>query len=188
MSLPAPAAGPAPTLVALLRGINVGGHNKVPMAELRELAATLGFGEVRTHLQSGNVIFTSTTDPDQAAAQIEQALAQRLGLNIRVLVRTRDEIAAVVAANPLGFVATDPARHFVGFLSAVPDPDRLAGLHPGDHEPDQFRIIGREIYLWCPAGARETRLTNAFLEKRLAVTATARNWNTVTRLLVLVGG
>lgn len=174
--------------MALLRGINVGGHNRVPMAELRALVEGLGHTEVRTHLQSGNVIFTSARDPGRIATEIEEGLVQRLGLGIRVLVRTRDELAEVVAANPLGFVATEAARHFVGFLSAAPDPQRVAALEPADHEPDQFRVLGREIYLWCPGGARDTRFTNAFVERRLGVTATARNWNTVTRLLALADG
>ncbi|MGH9128545.1 MAG: DUF1697 domain-containing protein [Acidimicrobiales bacterium] len=174
--------------MALLRGINVGSHNRVGMAELRELVSGLGFGDVRTHMQSGNVIFTSDGAlPAEAESKMQTALARLLGLEVRVIVRTRQELADVVAANPLGRVAADPSRYFVAFLSATPEPERSVGLEPASNEADQLVLSGREAYLWCPNGARETRLTNSFLEKRLGVAATSRNWNTVTRLLALAG-
>jgi uncharacterized protein (DUF1697 family) len=172
--------------VALLRGINVGGHNRIAMAQLRELLQALGYEDVRTHLQSGNAVFaTAGTPPEQAAREIEDQIARSLGLGVRVVVRTRDELAEVVAANPLGEVASDPARLLVTFLSAAPERGLLGELAPADFEPDVFAVGAREIYVWHPDGVRATRLTNAFWEKRLGVTATARNWNTVTRLLAL---
>jgi uncharacterized protein (DUF1697 family) len=176
------------TQIALLRAINLRSHNKVSMASLRESVEALGYADVRTHLQSGNVVFTSAGTPAQAEREIADRLAQDLGLEIPVLVRTRDELAAVVEANPLGDVASNPARLFVTFLSGSADSKRVRELDPSAYEPDLFHVGVREIYAWHPEGVRMSRLTNAFWEKRLGVTATARNWNTVTRLLALAGG
>lgn len=172
--------------VALLRGVNVGGNNRVPMATLRELMHDLGYAGVRTHLQSGNAVFSAPrTPPERAAQEIEEQLARRLALNVRVLVRSGQELARVVATNPLPQAVSEPARLLVNFLSAAPDPELLGELAPADFEPDLFGVGEREIYVWCPEGVRATRLSYAFWEKRLGVTATARNWNTVTRLLAL---
>lgn len=172
--------------VALLKGVNVGGNNKVPMAYLRELMHGLGYEGVRTHLQSGNAVFTASGTPPELAAEIEGQLVRHLGLNIRVLVRTGAELARIVDANPLPEATSEPARLLVNFLSAAPDPDLLRGLDPADFEPDVFGVGEREIYVWCPEGVRATKLSYAFWEKRLGVVATARNWNTVTRLRELV--
>jgi uncharacterized protein (DUF1697 family) len=172
--------------VALLRAINVGGRNRVPMADLRELVEGLGCERVATHLQSGNLLFDGAgTAPEEIADGIERGIEARLGLNIRVLVRTRDELAAIVAANPLSELAEDPARHLVTFLSEAPDAQRVDAIDPAFCSPDVFVAHGREIHAWYPDGVRNTKLTNAFWEKRLGVTGTARNWNTVTRLLEL---
>jgi uncharacterized protein (DUF1697 family) len=173
--------------IALLRGVNVGGNNMVPMARLRELMHDLGYDDVRTHLQSGNAVFTAAegTPPERAAREIEGQLERHLGLAVPVLVRTARELARVVAANPLPEAVSEPSRLLVNFLSAAPDPDLLGGLDAADFEPDLFGAGEREIYVWCPEGMRATKLTYAFWEKRLGVTATARNWNTVTRLLAL---
>jgi uncharacterized protein (DUF1697 family) len=174
--------------VALLRAVNVGGRNRISMADLRELLVGLGYGEVRTHLQSGNAVFTATTTPPERVAQtIERALADELGLAARVLVRTRAELERVVAANPLLDVASDHARLLVTFLSAAPARGALSELVPADFEPDMFAVGEREIYAWYPEGVRATRLSNAFWERRLGVIATGRNWNTVMRLLELAG-
>jgi uncharacterized protein (DUF1697 family) len=172
--------------VALLRGVNVGGNNMVPMARLRELLAELGYEGVRTYLQSGNAVFTATgTAPQRAAQEIESQLAQQLGLGVRVLVRTAAELTRVLDANPLPEAVSEPARLLVNFLSAPPDPELLRGLDPATFEPDRFEVGEREIYVWCPEGVRATKLSYAFWEKRLGLTATARNWNTVTNLLEL---
>jgi uncharacterized protein (DUF1697 family) len=171
--------------VALLRGINVGGHNRVAMAQLRELMESLGYGDVRTHLQSGNVVFTGAAAADRAAADIEAVIAERLGLRLRVLVRTRDELAAVVGGNPLAATAEDPARLIVLFLSAAPDPALLRGIDPAVYEPERVAVCGREIHVWCANGVYRSPLLQVLSERRLGVTVTARNWRTVTRLLAL---
>jgi uncharacterized protein (DUF1697 family) len=174
--------------VALLRAVNVGGRNRVAMAELRELLEGLGYGGVRTHLQSGNAVFTATgaDAPERLGREIEGALAERVGLAVKVLVRTRAELARTIAANPLLDVAEDHKRLLVMFLSHTPDPDAWRELAPAEFEPDVFALGERAIYVWYPEGVRQTRLSNAFLERRLGVVSTGRNWNTVTRLLELV--
>jgi uncharacterized protein (DUF1697 family) len=172
--------------VALLRGVNVGGHQKVPMAHLRELLGELGYGDVRTHLQSGNAVFSAPgTPPERAAREIEGQLTRSLGLDVRVLVRTAQELARVVAANPLPEAVAEPSRLLVTFLSAPLASELLRELDPGDFEPDRFGVGEREVYVWCPEGVRAITLSYAFWEKRFGVVATARNWNTVTRLAAL---
>jgi uncharacterized protein (DUF1697 family) len=171
--------------IALLRGVNVGGHNRVPMAHLRELLLELGYEDVRTHLQSGNAVFTAGAPPEVAAREIEGQLERSLGLGVRVLVRTAAELARVVSANPLPAAVAEPSRFLVTFLSAPPDPDLLGQLDPADFEPELFGFGERELYVWCPDGVRTLKLSYAFLERRFGVVATARNWRTVTRLLAL---
>ncbi|MEU1725607.1 DUF1697 domain-containing protein [Actinomadura sp. ATCC 39365] len=168
--------------VALLRGVNVGGRNMVSMAELRELLAGLGFEDVKTHLQSGNVVYTSGKSPDKAAAEIEAALARDLGVPVPVLARTGTELGEILKANPLGDVAADDALHLVTFLSEKPDAGPIKALDPDAFKPDVFKHVGKEIYVWCPDGVRNTKLSYSFWEKKLGVTATARNWKTVCKL------
>ncbi|HEX6501380.1 MAG TPA: DUF1697 domain-containing protein [Micromonosporaceae bacterium] len=178
-----------PSHVALLRGINVGKGNQIAMSDLRALLAGLGFADVSTYLRSGNALFSSTEDDrDALAARIEQAIADELGMAIRCVVRLRDDLVRVVGANPFASVATDPARLVVTFLSQPPDPARLADIDPAGHAPERFHVGEEEIYLWYPNGMRDAKLTHAFFEKRLGggVAATARNWNTVTKLLDLM--
>lgn len=175
--------------VALLRGVNLGPQRRIAMAPLRELLAGLGYADVRTHLNSGNAVFTNpSTSPEQAGADIEKAIAGEFGMTVSVLVRTADELAAVVEANPLADVAVDPSRHLVAFLSDPADPDLLAGIDPAAYAPEAFHAGDREIHLWYPDGVMAARLTHTFWEKRLKLTATARNWNTVTKLLTLATG
>ncbi|MEV4365829.1 DUF1697 domain-containing protein [Nonomuraea sp. NPDC049637] len=168
--------------VALLRGVNVGGRNMVSMAELRKLLEGLGFEDVKTHLQSGNVVYTSGKSPDKAAAEIQAALARDLGVSVPVLARTGTELGEILKANPLGDVADDDALHLVTFLSDKPDAGPIKALDPEAFKPDVFRHVGKEIYVWCPDGVRNTKLSYSFWEKKLGVTATARNWKTVSKL------
>jgi uncharacterized protein (DUF1697 family) len=168
---------------ALLRGINVGGNKKIAMAELRELLTGLGYTDITTYLQSGNAVFSSPQrDQQELAGVIAAAVAQRLGVSIQVVVRTGAELAAAVQSSPLPDEPENPSRFFVAFLSAPPAPARIDVLAAQSFGPDQVWVSGQEAYLWCPNGASQTDLTNAFLEKSLGVTATSRNWNTVTKL------
>lgn len=178
-------------LVVLLRGVNVGGRNKVPMAQLRAIAQQLGYEQVATHLNSGNLVCDPAGRPrDRVASEIEAAIEQSLGLSISVLVRTAAELAAIVASNPLAHALDNPSRLLVTFLSDQVDPAALQALEldPDAFDPDTFVLAGSEIYVSAPNGVSETKLTWSFWEKRLGVTATARNWNTVTKLLELAGG
>lgn len=176
-----------PRQIALLRGINVGKHRRVGMADLRELLTGLGYEDVQTYLQSGNVLLTSDRPAEKVQRELEQQIEAKLGVDPLVIVRTRDELADVIARDPFGDVADDPKRYQVTFLSAEPDPERVGKLDEFDIAPERFVVSGREIYAWHPDGLQRSRLAPALTDKRLGVTATARNWNTVTKLLALAG-
>jgi len=174
-------------VVALLRGINLGGHNKVSMSELRSLLAAAGFEEVRTILQSGNVIVTPPgKGVSRIGATIEKAIEDGIGLGIRVMTRTREEMAAIVAGNPFPDPGTDPKFLHAVFLDTTPNQDRVSNLDPDRSPPDRFSVAGREIYVQYPAGSGRSKLNLEYFEKRLGVAGTARNWNTVTKLLALL--
>jgi uncharacterized protein (DUF1697 family) len=173
--------------VALLRGINLASRNRVDMAGLRELLGELGYTDVRTYLQSGNAVLTSPASPQTVAKEIEERLQSRYGKSIRVIIRSRDELADVVRHNPFAGKETDGRKLHVNFLSAEPAPKQLKAIDPKEFEPDRFDLRGREIYLWLPNGMQGTRLPQ-MLDKRLDVVSTSRNWNTVTKLLELTDG
>jgi uncharacterized protein (DUF1697 family) len=169
----------------LLRGVNVGGRNKIAMADLRQLLAELGYTDVKSHLQSGNAVISSGQPPDRLATEIAGALDARLGLRCAVLIRTGAELAEVLDGNPLGREPDNPSRYFVAFLSSPPQPASVTRLQDQDFGPDRAWIRGSHGYMWCPAGMADTKLTYALLEKQLGVVATARNWNTVHKLAEL---
>jgi uncharacterized protein (DUF1697 family) len=171
--------------IVLLRGINLGSRNRVSMPELRALLADGGFDDVRTYLQSGNVVLSSRASADSVARTCERLIADMLGLEIDVVVRTRDEFAKVVRRNPLGKVAADPKRYQVSFLAHELDAAVARRLRELVVEPEQLVISGREIYAWHPAGVARSKLWTQLAGRALGVTATARNWTTVTSLLAL---
>jgi uncharacterized protein (DUF1697 family) len=174
-----------PRQIALLRGINLGSHKRVGMGPLRELLVRLGYGDVRTYLQSGNVVLTSPASPERLQRELEQQIAEELGLETRVLVRTRDELADVIERDPLAGVADNPRRYQVSFLSAEPDAEVVRELGRVDVAPERFVVSGREIYTWHPDGIQRSKLNKVLSDRSLGVVATARNWNTVTKLLAL---
>ena len=169
----------------LLRGINIGSRNRIAMPELREALAEAGFGEVKTHLQSGNVVLSSRASPEKVARKVERLIADRFGLDVDVVVRTRDELAEVVRRNPLGKVATNPKRYQVSFLDAEPDPEVVRKLADLAASSEQLVAAGRELYAWHPDGIGRSKLWAGLAGRGLGVTATARNWTTVTSLLEL---
>src|SRR5262249_52530402 len=177
-----------PARVVFLRGINLGSRNRLAMPELREALSDAGFDDVRTYLQSGNVVLSSRASPATVTRRCEEAIAERFGLDVAVVVRTRDELAEVVRRNPLGDVAKDPKRYQVSFLDAEPDPGLVDKLAEAADARERFEVIGREIYAWHPAGAARSKLWALLAGTGLGVTATARNWTTVTKVLVLAGG
>ena len=173
--------------VALLRGINVGTAKRVAMADLRSLVEGLGYCDVSTLLNSGNVVFTVPTKAAKAspAKRIEQALVDRLGVTSRVLVLSAAELAVIVAGNPLEKVATDPSRLFV---AVVFDGSALAALKPlskQDWGQDRLALGTRAAYLWCVDGMTESRLAKA-ANRTLGDAATTRNWATILKLDALM--
>ncbi len=174
-----------PVQIALLRGINVGAHNRIAMPELRELLAQLGYSDARTLVQSGNVVLTAEAQPDDLAHELEREITARFGVKTPVVVRTRKELAAVVALDPLGDVANQLKLYQVSFLSEKPDPRAVEKIAAIDVAPERFVHRGREIYAWHPNGIQRSPLARLLSDKHLGVIATARNWNTTTKLLKL---
>jgi len=175
-----------PTYAALLRGINVGRNKRIAMADLRALVEGLGHESVRTHLQSGNVVFESPKRSDKALAEgLEKAIASELGMDVTVLVRSSGELAAVVDAAPFAGRTDDPKQIHVAFLSAKPKAAAVKGFGIEEFAPDELQVIGREAHLLYPDGYARTKLTNAVIEKQLGVRSTSRNWRTVTALAEL---
>ncbi len=170
--------------VALLRGINVGGNKLVPMARLRALLQELGCTDIATLLQSGNAVFTSKVkNPAELEARIAAATSKTFGFGVEVIVRTRDELAAVLADNPFPGSVRDPAKFLVVFLSRPADPTFLAGLPV--KPPEALRERGRELYALLPNGIGRSKLAQALMKPRKGVIATGRNWATLTKLLAL---
>ncbi|MBB1241974.1 DUF1697 domain-containing protein [Streptomyces durbertensis] len=168
---------------ALLRGVNVGGHRKVPMADLREVAAGLGWRDVRTYLASGNLVFTTDTAPtSELAAMLEAALAARFGFPVPCLVRTGAELAATVKRRPFPAADEQPTRVLVYFLDSPPDGERLAALDASAFGDEEFRVLGREVHAWYPDGQGRSRLADALSKALGDRVHTSRNWRTVTTL------
>jgi uncharacterized protein (DUF1697 family) len=172
--------------VALLRGINVGKAKRISMAQLRSLVEELGFRDVRTLLNSGNIVFTAAGRGDPAA-RIEKALAEKIGVSSRVTVLTGEEFATAVVENPLLEVADNHSRLLVGFLADAAEVETLNPLLEKEWTPEALAVGTRVAYLWCPAGVLESPLGDA-LNRALRDRVTVRNWATVTKLLALVRG
>jgi uncharacterized protein (DUF1697 family) len=147
------------------------------MAGLREVFEQLGHADVRTYIQSGNVVFDAADASPRVRTGLEQAIDRAFGLDVTVLLRTPAELAKVATQNPYGPDA------YVTFLDGVPDRKRVAALDPSPFAPDEFRVVGQEVYVRCPNGYGRTKINNAFFEKKLATRATTRNWRTVETLL-----
>jgi uncharacterized protein (DUF1697 family) len=172
--------------VALLRGINVSGRNKIPMAELRTLFETLKCEDVVTYIQSGNVVFSSLAKPVKVANDIAAGIKREFGFEIPVVVRTRAELAKVAASNPYLVTGADESKLHVTFLAEKPTAAAIATLDHDRGPPDEFTVAGREIFMLLPNGMGRTKLTIDYFEKRLGTRGTARNWNTVNKLLDLM--
>jgi uncharacterized protein (DUF1697 family) len=171
--------------VVLLRGINLGPRNRVAMPALREALEEAGFENVRTHLQSGNVVLESSAKPEAVLQEVERVISERFGLEIAVVVRTRAQLAAVVKRNPLGKVATESKRYQVSFLSEKLPAKVVRELEAVAAPGEQVVAAGREVYAWHPDTIARSKLWAKLAGKDLGVTATARNWATVEALLAL---
>lgn len=158
------------------------------MSDLRGWLTDLGYVDVRTHLRSGNAVFDSDEPVDVVASEVEARLSKETGFGIDCVVRTAAELRAVVDADPLGDVATDPSRYLVSFLAAAVDRARLPDLDPAAYEPERYHVADREVYFWCPGGVHGSALLARFADRPGQAVATVRNWNTVTKLAALAGG
>lgn len=171
----------------LLRGVNVGGNNKVPMATLRELAVGLGYTEVATYVQSGNLVVTAKTrKPAEVEKAVADALRSELGVDVAVMVRSRDELATVIAANPMPDAVEEPSRYVVSFLAGAPDPAKADALDRDEFDPERFELGDRCVYFWHPEGVGKSVMAKAPWDKRLGVRGTGRNWRTVVTLLEML--
>jgi uncharacterized protein (DUF1697 family) len=175
--------------VALLRGINVGGHKQVAMSDLRDMLSGLGFANPRSLLQSGNLVFDCR--PGRSAQSVERLLeaesVKRLGLDAAFLVRTAEEWRSVIARNPFPKEAeVDPGHFLVQFLKDAPSAANAKALQAAITGREVLRVKGREAYVVYPDGVGRSRLTNTLLERKLETRATGRNWNTVLKLGALV--
>ena len=169
--------------VALLRAINLGATRRVSMPRLREVLTARGYDGVRTHLASGNVLLDSPLSEAELTADLEKAIAEEFGFDVPVVIRTADELADVLAADPFGDIATDPSRYSVTFFPEAPHPDRVQALPPP--EDGAYEVRGRELYLWLPDGIIDSPMGGWKWDRLLGVTGTNRNWNTVRKLVEL---
>ena len=173
------------TYISLLRGINVSGQNKILMADLKALYQDLGFQNVTTYIQSGNVVFThhSPLSNQELAKEIENAIQQKYNFLVPVIIRKAAELSQIVAANP--FVADDTIdveRLHVTFLAEQPQTGNLEKLNTYNSPPDRFVVVGQEVFLYIPERYGDTKLSNSFFENKLKVSATTRNWKTIMQL------
>ena len=179
---------PSHRYVALLRGINVGRHKRIAMADLREVVASLGHTDVTTLLQSGNVVFTAQGSaaarrPERLTAGLEAAIETRLGHRSRSWCARARSSMPWSRTIPHAAVAPDPSRYHVVFLRHPPDAGGLAAIDPAAYEPELFAVRGRELYVWMPEGVRNARLLDRLARVGPAdQVATARNWNTVRKI------
>jgi uncharacterized protein (DUF1697 family) len=164
-------------IVVLLRGINVGSHKRIKMADLRALLEERGYEDVKTYLQSGNVVLSSRKQPATVQRDVEKGISSTLGHEVDVVARTAAQLAATVKADPFADVRDDDRFHQVVFLAGTPD---LSKLEAADFAPEQLVIRDGELHAWCPDGTQNSPLIKA-LEK-VRTTATARNWRTVVAL------
>ena len=170
--------------LALLRGINVGGHKRVPMARLRELFAELGYRGARTFIQSGNVVFDSDDDPQALRTAIEAGIERAFGFAVPVLVRDRARLDAVLAGNPFAGRDLDPSKLTVAFASVPPS----GATAPAGH-PEEVAVAAGELFIYYPDGMGKSKLDQSvFFKGRGDVTITTRNWRTVTKLRAMMDG
>jgi uncharacterized protein (DUF1697 family) len=169
--------------VALLRGVNVGGGNRLPMASLRTSVASLGYADVATYIQSGNVVFRTDEPESVIVERLRALLAERHGLSVPVVARTGEELTDAVDRHPFTDIGIEPKLLHVAFLDR--EPDLSDGPHPDRWLPDGWAIEGRELFLAYPAGSGRSKMTIEQFERPWRVTATARNLNTVVKLAAM---
>ena len=173
------------TYISFLRGINVGGHKKIPMKELAAMYQAAGLENVRTYIQSGNVIFKHTESQVQELQQtIESAISAYFKFDVSVIIRNIEEIKNILVNNPfLNEGNLDPTNLYLALLQAAPSQDSFASLSNDISTNDRFSISGKEIYIFCPEGFGNTKFNNQFFEKKLKTPSTIRNWRTMQEML-----
>jgi uncharacterized protein (DUF1697 family) len=171
----------------LLRGVNVGTKNSLPMAELRTMLATIGCTDVQTYVQSGNAVFGTKLGAAEFTRAIEAAIERYMGRPVATTLRTRAQMKAIVDGNPFARVATNPAYLCVTFLSNPPTRTEVAPLHARTFEPELFRVAGKEIYTWHPNGQGRSPLAAVLGKLKLRGAVTTRNWKTALKLLEMLG-
>jgi len=175
------------THVALLRGINVGGKNKLPMKDLTAMFAAAGCSGVASYIQSGNVIFTASKSlAGKVPGVVSAAIEKQFGFQTRVVLRTAEQMRRVAGGNPFLAEGVDEKLLSVMFLANSPQQEHVGKLDPLRGHPDSFRLLGDEIYLHTPTGLADTKLTNAYFDSKLKTTCTFRNWRTVLKLVELM--
>jgi uncharacterized protein (DUF1697 family) len=174
------------TFISFLRGVNMTGHNSIKMTELTKLYIELGFNDAETYIQSGNVIFSSDdkiTVPS-LAANIEKGILERFSFIIPVMIRTNNDLGALFSSNPfLNEINFDPSKMAVLFLHDKPTEAQIQKVAGIDYPPDRFKIVGTDIFIYCPNGFGRTKLYTNFFENKMKVKGTARNWKTITTIL-----
>lgn len=175
------------TYISMLRGINVSGQKKVHMADLKNLYEALGFANVQTYVQSGNVVFDSPeVDTAKLTNSIEAQIEMIFGFSVPVLIRIADDLQRIIESHP--FAQEDPARVLVTFLYEPPEDSKWDDLSHYKDKVDQFTLGEQEIFLYCPGGYGKTKLSNTFFERKLGVIATTRNWKSVNALYEMASG
>ncbi len=172
----------------MIRGVNVGGHNMLRMDDVRAVCASMSLNEARTYLQSGNVVFRSARkDAGRLARDIEEGLRKLAGVDVKVFLRTAAEMRAVIAGNPFPVgPKRDPSHLVVMFLASEPAAEGKAAVVKANAGPEEVHFAGRELYIYYSAGMGRSKLSGTLIERKIGAAGTARNWNTVTKLLELV--
>jgi uncharacterized protein (DUF1697 family) len=175
------------TYISILRGINVSGHRIIKMEALRQLFAELGFSAIQTYIQSGNVVFQyRKTIQKKLEILISNAISDKFGFDVPVIVRELNELKQIVKSNPfISDKTKDTSFMHVTFLSDEPGKEKIVKLGEGDYKGDEFRYNNKTIYLYCPGTYGDSKLTNSYLENKLKVNATTRNWKTTNELLII---
>lgn len=176
-----------PVIVAMLRGVNVGAHNRIKMDALRDLCGALDLLDVQTYVQSGNIVFrTKERNLTTLAQKIRSGIEKKFGFSPEIILRSASDLRDVIARNPFaGMKDIEPGKLLVDFLSSEPSPEARTSIRAIKTDPEKLHIEGREIYIYFPNGAGRSKLSWPALEKILKTPGTARNWNSVTKLLAM---
>lgn len=171
--------------IAILRGINVGGRRKILMADLKSLCEKLGWKDLKSYIQSGNLIFNSTKQNSELELELETAIGENYGFDVPVIVRDSEELQTSISNNPFYRDDADINQLYLTFLKHSPDAENVRNLAKMSYKPDKFEIMDKDVFVFCEGKYHQSKLSNAFFEKKLGVGATTRNWKTVLKLVEL---